>query len=241
MGCDIHIAIQVQDRDAWRHVAWRSAPYSFRTSIDGYPIAPKVFDARNYSLFGILADVRNGVGFGGITTGDAWPAIAPGRGYPDGFDESDVPGDPYDGPVITADEEPARSVARRLLGTAEPRSMGEHSQTWIALSELEEYAWDAIKRRRTGVVTTESFDQLREGYGPEAYSSDVSGGGVVIYTPSEYRAALSTGRLATRPYVRAEWTESARVATRDWPGDVLPWLRELSAGRPLRLVIGFDS
>jgi hypothetical protein len=37
------------------------------------------------------------------------------------------------------------------------------------------------------------------------------------------------------------WPETARSATYDWPGKVIPWLEQLAAGRPLRLVIGFDS
>jgi hypothetical protein len=42
------------------------------------------YGGRNYDLFGILADVRNGSGFAGCVTGSGWPSIAPDRGLPEG-------------------------------------------------------------------------------------------------------------------------------------------------------------
>lgn len=71
---------------------------------------------RNYTVFGILADVRNGSGFAGCDLGDPVVPIAPDRGLPD--DLSD-----------------AAYVWFRHHG-------GDHSDTWVMLSELLEHDWD---------------------------------------------------------------------------------------------------
>ena len=68
MGCDIHFCIQRQEANgSWSDVAWQQAPYEFDGATpakEGIPIAPECFRNRNYDLFGILANVRNGYGFG---------------------------------------------------------------------------------------------------------------------------------------------------------------------------------
>lgn len=135
MGCDIHIAIQVQEKDGrWVEVpyvcSWRDGP-----AIAGFHAAPAMFDGRNYNLFAVLADVRNGYGFAGSSTGELVRPIAAGRGFPPGFDSSTVGVDP---------EFPEDG----------PRFMGDHSFTWVGLDELEAYPWDDVTRRGTGLVTT---------------------------------------------------------------------------------------
>jgi len=69
MGCDIHSVIQVHDhwRDNWRTVAC------------------DVGDDRNYDTFAVYANVRNGHGFAGVKTGEAWEPISEPRGFPDDF------------------------------------------------------------------------------------------------------------------------------------------------------------
>lgn len=226
MGCDIHFAIQVLRDNGWESIQWQDAPYNFEREtwvpIPDIPIAPAVFSGRNYDLFGILADVRNGTGFAGIVTGDEWPSIAPHRGLPEGFDPEAVTINPkYN----------------------EPRWVGEHSFTWATLEELKAYDWDGTAVTHYGVVPAEYYEQLMlEHAYPEFYCGATWGAGVVTYTPEEYEAAKKAGTLAPSPYVRMSWKdENARESTCDWPGIVLPWLESLAAGRPLRLVMGFDS
>lgn len=76
---------------------------------------------------------------------------------------------------------------------------------------------------------------------PTEYCGGVSGRGIVVYDPDAYRAAKAAGTLAEKPYVHMGWPETARSATNDWAGRMLPWLESLATGRPLRLVLGFDS
>jgi len=230
MGCDIHIGIQVQDESgSWRHVPWQRELYEHEREAgvkpaEGIPIAPEVFDNRNYDLFGILADVRNGVGFAGVKTGDSWPSIAPDRGLPEDADVKHVPDDP------------------RYAEDGEPRYLGDHSFTWVSLDELKAFGWDSVARQQLGVVKADEYEKLSSvGDSPESYCSGITGPGVQVYSPESYQEARSSAALAEAPYVRMAWDESARSATCDWPGQVIPWLESLAAGRPLRLLMGFDS
>lgn len=224
MGCDIHIAIQRQESDG----RWREVPYQDLWNFDGapkavpgFPVAPEGWRNRNYDLFGILADVRNGTGFAGIVMGDGWPSIAPNRGFADGFSEAlPDPSCPEDG----------------------PRYMGDHSFTHVTFDELKAFPWDATKTTLYGVVEAEKYESLAgTGKAPTSYSGGISGPGIKTYSPNQYREAKANGGLAVHPYVRMSWQETAREATNDWPGKVLPWLESISDGHQLRLVIGFDS
>lgn len=224
MGCDIHIVIQRQEADDWKEIAYQPTPYESigQKAVDGFPMAPDLFTNRNYNLFGILADVRNGHGFAGITTGEGWPSLAPGRGWPEGFDAERVaphPQYPKEG----------------------PRGMGEHSFTWISLDELKVFDWDGVSTTNYGVIPAEEYEKLGRGVKPHAWSGGITGPGIEVYDRPTYLERKRIHRLAPRPYVRTSWQESARAATGDWAGKVIPWLETLAEGKPLRLIIGFDS
>lgn len=225
MGCDIHIVIQRQDEDgSWRELPYQTV-YNFTGApvpVDGVPVAPSNFTTRNYDLFAILANVRNGVGFAGITTGEGWPSIAPGRGWPHDF----------------SDQTPLPNPRWPDEG---PRDMGDHSFTYVMLDELEAWPWSATYTTLYGVVAAAEYERcIAEGRPPREYSGSVVGAGVYIYTPASYVIARDSRTLVPKPYVRMAWQRSAADAT-GWPEHVIPWLRQLANGRPLRLIIGFDS
>lgn len=232
MGCDIHIRIQVQEGDEWKTVPYREEPYVSREklksgedyyrreweAIDAWKgvVMPNAFTSRNYNLFGMLADVRNG------TWGDEWPALAPHRGLPNGVDSD---GDEH---------ELAEATGEYWLG--------DHSHTVISLEELEGYGWDSITVKGRGYVPAEEFDALAPGQKPDGYSAGIFGGNAVIYTPEAWAAqGRRKAHPEESPYIQARWRQTAREGCRDWPGEVLPRLREIAAGRPLRLLIGFDN
>lgn len=225
MGCDIHICIQRQAVDgSWQeipHQADRSAWLKTWKSIEGYALAPEHFESRNYDLFGILANVRNGSGFAGITTGLGWPSIAPERGWPEGFDPEAVA--PYPGYEFEG-----------------PRFMGDHSHTWVSLEELKAFDWSQ-GTTLYGVISAEEFEKLGPDKRPESWSGGIAGPGIETYDIPTYLEMKRIGRpMAPRPHVRTSWRNTAAEAT-GWPEHVLPWLEKLADGRPLRLVIGFDS
>ena len=65
MGTDIHIVVEIYKDHGW-HLT---------------DIVPS--QDRNYRAFAVLADVRNGYGFAGFSTGDAVIPISEPRGLPD--------------------------------------------------------------------------------------------------------------------------------------------------------------
>lgn len=112
----------------------------------------------------------------------------------------------------------------------------------MTLEELEQYPWDFVTSVLYGVINEESYQEfMKTNEVPKIYSAWVSGNDCAVYTALDYAIHQEAGTLAKEPYIRVEWVETAREATRDWIGKMLPWLRELANGRPLRLVIGFDS
>lgn len=225
MGCDIHVVIERQEEDGWHEVVYQSAPYDSigEKTLDGFSVAPQDFTSRNYDLFGILANVRNGSGFAGITTGEGWPSIAPERGLPEGFEAEAIspnPRYPEDG----------------------ARYLGDHSHTWLTLDELKAFPWDGISTTLYGVVPAEEYERLHAAKEkPTQWSGGITGPGIATYDRPSYLEAKRMNSLAPKPYVRMSWEETARQATYDWPGKVIPWLEELAEGKPLRLIIGFDS
>lgn len=225
MGCDIHIVIQRQEADGqWAEIAYQDAPndWNKRPLTPNVAVAPDGFDGRNYDLFGILADVRNGSGFAGVLTGSGWPSIAPRRGLPKGFDEAQI---------LPSPEYPEYS-----------RGVGDHSFTWIGLEELKAFDWDGVKALKFGVIPAAEYERLSVNNDrPTEWSGGISGPGIQVYEPAEYHSRKGNGLLCEHPYVRMSWVRSAREATGDWSTTVLPWLEKLADGKPLRLVMGFDS
>lgn len=243
MGCDIHVQIEVQQPDGhWVNYPYTEEAYHYdldagnpnvyleqqRAVVEdfratGGVVFPQQFTGRNYDLFGILANVRNGSGFAGCDTGDAWPSIAPDRGLPEGM------GRPS-GDVRYPGED----------GEDEPY-LGDHSFTWVTLDELEAFDWEGTVVNQRGVVSAEVYESLQPGEAPREWSGGVSGPGVYVYMPDRYEQVKQAGELAKQPYVKITWPQTAASATGHWWRKVGPVLKTIAAGRPLRLVLGFDS
>ena len=79
MGCDIHFYVERREHS---DAPWTSADEWIND--DGYwTVENPFYDDRNYDLFGILANVRNGSGFAGISTGDGFVPMHDPREWPD--------------------------------------------------------------------------------------------------------------------------------------------------------------
>jgi len=208
MGTDIHFKLETYEDGMWKDQPFQIVWEGRKPKFADRPIAPSVFANRNYNLFAILADVRNGHGFAGIRTGEGWPSIAANRGVPKDY-QGEIPGD--------------------------------HSLTWMTLQELKEFGWDEVETYLYGVIPAADYETLTPGFPPKNYAGDVGGYDVKVYTPGEYAFAKRQQILAPHSYVRVSWRMTARAATYNWVGEVVPWLETVAAGRPLRLIIGFDS
>jgi len=75
MGTDIHAVMEIEKDGKWEQ--------------DLTGVVPEY---RNYNLFAIMADVRNGYGFAGCVTGKAVEPISKPKGLPDGYDDEECYG-----------------------------------------------------------------------------------------------------------------------------------------------------
>ena len=134
MGTDIHAVAQVKVDGKWVDIA---------TEFDG---------GRHYNLFAHIAGVRNGTGFGGISTGDAVIPIQKNRGFPNDFDIEDE--DYHNG-----------------------MWMGDHSHGWITSTEVMSHDWE--QGYSSGIISIDKYKEW-DGKMPKAYCAMVSGRDVIL-------------------------------------------------------------
>jgi len=202
------------------------------------------YSGRNYVLFGVLADVRNGVGFAGIDTGNAVTPISLPRGFPDDMSEG----------------------ARALLGdnrydddgddSLDDIWLGDHSFSWLTLDELLAYDWDHGALRR-GVVSLEDFEARVNEHGQslplradshpyDHWSGAISGRGISTISALEALSLAQNGGIVAkddeRLHVRDEWVIPLRKQVSDFIDEVMPELEKLAPNpSDVRIVFGFDS
>lgn len=137
MGCDIHLMTEVK-----RNGAWESAD---SWNMEDDTIWPdSIYKGRNYDMFAVLADVRNGVGFAGRYTGSGFKPIAAPRGAP----------------------EDASSEVKAYTDSWEADG---HSHSYFTLAELLAYDWDQTTTYITGDKATcrQACDDFIENTIPE--------------------------------------------------------------------------
>lgn len=216
------------------------------------------YDGRNYNLFSMLADVRNGHGFAGVPTGGGFVPISMPRGLPD-----DVKKGIYD---------------EEVEDYVDGFYYGDHSFSHLSLKELLDYDWTQVSRL-CGVIPLPYF-VLREKEGitgcPVTWSGDISGRGIATLEASEARELLDKdiltvndeelentrkwventektksflseeglfdSRRQIKYYVRAWWARTYEECAGDFYTRVIPALKELDPNpENVRIVFGFDS
>ena len=147
MGCDIHTNVEVRQPDgSWKsHQEWSQE--------DSY-MSPKdeLMDSRNYDLFAILADVRNGRGFAGIVTGQGFVPMATPRGVPD-------------------------DASPEYKAWVEQWDGDGHSHSYFTVAEIMAYDWTQTSKK-TGCVSLQEWSHYKVNGKPESWSGSVSGGGI---------------------------------------------------------------
>jgi hypothetical protein len=226
MGTDIHIAVERFNGTKWE---W--------TGI-------KVKRDRNYDLFAILADVRNGTGFGGIVTGAGFVPISEPRGFPEdvdprsiGYGEDELEGDPED-----------HELKEDLWGS---KADGQHDETWLLLSEILDYDYSQ-KTIQCGYMKEEDYARYRESGVLQTYCGSVWGGGVVTLREGQYEAlragSLSHGdrKIQYDPkgityYIQTSWEVEYSERVGHWVKAVREQLLPLGDPKLTRLIFNFDS
>lgn len=210
MGTDIHPVVQIRKDNQWQDV---------KHPVDDLPWNEQDKDLsfcglhnRNYQLFAILADVRNGHGFAGIVTGEPVKPISMPKGYPEDF----IVDDDYHNKTW----------------------MGYHSQTWLTLAELLAFDWKQTKVF-TGVISLEQFKEWDGLSAPESYSGAISGPKIVTISEQDARE-LNIPRNK-EVYVQITWRNTLADRCSTFIKHTIPWLQSLGSPNDVRLVIGFDS
>jgi hypothetical protein len=159
MGCDIHAYVEQREGEG--------CPWEYAGELDIW---------RNYTLFAVLADVRNGWSFAGYDLGDAVVPISKPRGLPE--DVTDV-------------------VKNESGGWG----CDGHSYSYASFREILEYPWDSVIVKRGYVGESEFVKYLKEGK-PNSYSGGVGGWSVVIITNEEMRILTDKEGDARNGYVK---------------------------------------
>jgi hypothetical protein len=230
MGCDIHLYFEKKYRGKWVHADKIEKVVDRWTDTLGEqheqtwyrfagPWDERTYGGRNYDLFAVLANVRNGFRFAGCDTGDAFVPIAMPKGLPD-----DVSG-------------PVKKLERDCPDW--------HSHSWLTLRDLQDYDFDRTHIHR-GYVSENGYRTfLEKGY-PDSWNGDVMGETIIKIT-NEQMTRLIGG--STRPneeysyYTQLEWETPYRDCFPSLFTKIIPRLEELSGGDPdaARIVFWFDN
>jgi hypothetical protein len=236
MGCDIHLYVEKLENGVWMP-ADQWVPDEDDERKLSVPYGTGFYDGRNYDLFAILANVRNGYGFAGCDTGDGFVPIAMPRGLPDGVT-----------PVVKAE--------------SDYWDCDGHSHSWLTLAEILAYDWTQTTKQRGWVngPEFEEWERLRKwDPEPKSHCGGVSGGSIQHISSEEMARrvqviteSLGNGvpwcavsdrlsQLLRDTYCQVEWEiDYARCCQEFW-WNTIPRLLRLGPPEHTRLVFWFDN
>lgn len=229
MGTDIHMFAEAREPGGpWRKVGpvFKNQYYDPDSNYWNHEKTDHPYDGRNYDLYAILANVRNGVGFAGIVTGDKLVPISEPRGLPWNVT-----------PEVLAAKDPDYS------NDESPPNLGEHDFSWINLRELVEYDWTQTVRQR-GVVEWAEYSKLNKNGSPSgAYCAQVGDGTTTIEQPAAEAIVAAGGNPPEgQTHVAIWWEETYREAVGSvFCDETIAALQKLGGIDDVRIVFGFDS
>lgn len=236
MGCDIHMRAEVKistpnnPKPTWKAVGrvFRSQYYRPKevTVEGGYNeiLTNEPYDGRNYDLFAILADVRNGRGFAGCDTGDGFKPIVDPRGVP----------------------EDASEVYKKMV---EEWGIDGHSHSWVTLDEIKAYNWSQVTKSR-GYVDVVGYKKFKKTGNPYPCSGDICGHSIIKLTNKQMdmliKGAIPPHGLIEKPeYItQIEWEETYAKCAGSFLTKTVPTLEKLLTKeyvQEVRLVFFFDN
>jgi hypothetical protein len=239
MGTDIHFYVEVFNNgdwvtaDKWEEDKDEEQPVKY--------VNNQFYHDRNYDLFAILADVRNGRGFAGVKTSDGFNPISHPRGLPN-------------------------DACKEILELSKHWGIDGHSHSWLTVKELMAFDWTQTVKK-CGLVSGEiyySWNQYNRenGEAPEEYCGGVGGHGVIIVSEEEmsqlinemknklieagvtyYRRELleKIKSELNSTYCSVEWEQPYYKAARFFLSDCLPRLWRLGEPDKVRIVFWFDN
>ncbi len=230
MGCDIHMYAEVRNADGtWSKVGkvfdnpWYDPDRPTKAYEDGYvfnaPQTDQPYSNRHYTLFAILADVRNGYSFAGCITHEPIHPLFPYRGIP-------------------------KDASFEYRQIVEDWDCDGHSHTYATLAELQQVNWDSIVINHVGFLSEKEYNRvITTNTNPEVWCANVSG---VVKVTSEayeanYRTALENIDKPVSVYVRWLWQEKLSVELEEFINETIPALAKLGDPEDVRIVFFFDN
>lgn len=163
---------------------------------------------RNYDWFGVLADVHNGRGVAGVSTGEGFNVMAMPKGLPDDISDEGIKFfcDPItdekmeDNGVENEDGSYTYYVDRdsankymleygskivHIDGVDYVSSPDYHSDSYLSIDELEDFDWNQVTMKY-GVIGMEEYKKLRNtNECPESWSGGIGGGNTITISEDE--------------------------------------------------------
>jgi len=247
MGTDIHLFVEKKNKETnrWELIEGENPRISFyqrwlddiqsgkRTDVhnidycqeelkelEGSPLVTEgwVYDGRNYDLFGMLADVRNGRGFAGIKTGEGFKPISLPKGLPDDLSEE-----------LENDRDSIEDFY--------------HSHSYLTVEELLAYDWEQ-KTTHCGYVTpSEYLNFKKQGY-PTRWTGGLNETSIVSHEEMENYIKENPSLVDQSSILtQVTWQEPYKEAASIFYNESLNKLKELVEDSPqdVRMVFWFDS
>jgi hypothetical protein len=194
MGTDIHGRLQAKYQGS-----------------KGWSDLGEIENDRNYCVFSMLADVRNGFGFAGAKTYEPLVPISEPRGFPEDFDVVD------DSVILESWGQPKIEYW-----------MGNHSFSWLTVAEI--LAWEGWSKdlHMEGFISPSELERMqREGGDPKVWLAWFSGEGYKDYVKHHWTTPFIQRSRVFRAWLDYVALKHSSILERD-PSS-------------LRIVFGFDS
>jgi hypothetical protein len=212
MGCDIHLYTEQRIDGKWQSVdVWTKEDGEGHMHV---AYEHKLYGDRNYSLFAILANVRNGYGFAGVKTGDGFVPISEPRGLP-------------------------VDVSAQVKTSSDRWDGDGHSHSHLTLREILDADWNQ-KTVRCGYVRAEGYRDWRNRGKPSAWSGDVHGPNVRKVSVDEMERICTTQEDDDDIICFIEWTEYYHELLGSFAKAVFRALHK-AAPEDVRFVFWFDN
>lgn len=241
MGTDIHFYVEVFNNGDWIPADKWEEDEEYESPVKRVDYKNRFYHSRNYDLFAILADVRNGRGFAGVKTSEGFNIISPPRGLPE-------------------------DVCKEISELSEQWGLDGHSHSWLTVKELMAFDWTQTVKK-CGLVNGGmyySWNQYDRGNGepPNEYCGDVSGPGVNIVSEEKMSQLISAMKdklieegithyrrelleqiknELNHTYCSVEWEQPYHKVARLFLSDCLPRLWRLGEYDKVRIVFWFDN
>lgn len=253
MGCDIHFYVERRVDGVWITAdKWTKAQYESEGDTLRVNYSDSFYHERNYNLFAILADVRNGRGFAGVPTGEGFNPIASPKGIPEDAcveylkEVERWDGDGHSHSYFTVAELMAYDWTQTstLFGQVE---LSEWAR-WKTYGEPESWA-GAIGSPNIRHYSAEQMDAYWNAYRKQAKLADTTKPWYIFGRPvvegmklthEEAFRNLVCGPLIS-PVVAVTWNRTYYECAQRFLGLILPRLWRLGAPEDVRICFFFDN